>query len=89
VTALVDTSGNVRERYIYDSYGAVTILDPNWNVRSSSSFGWIYLHQGGRYDTTSGLYNFDNRDYSPTLGRGLRTDPAGFGSGDFGTRPLL
>jgi hypothetical protein len=26
VTALIDTSGNVQERYIYDPYGTVTIL---------------------------------------------------------------
>src|SRR5438105_1762216 len=82
VTALIDTSGNVQERYIYDPYGAVTILDPNWSVRSSSSFAWIYLHQGGRYDSTSGLYNFRNRDYSPTLGRWTETDPMGLGAGD-------
>src|SRR5207244_3840005 len=67
VTALINTSGNVQERYIYDPYGAVTVLDPSWNLRSGSSFAWVYLHQGGRYDSNSGLYNFRNRTYSPTL----------------------
>jgi hypothetical protein len=32
VTALVDTSGAVVERYIYDPYGAVTVLDANWST---------------------------------------------------------
>src|SRR5262249_31939679 len=82
VTALIDTSGTVQERYIYDPDGAVTILDPNWNVRSSSSFGWIYLHQGGRYDTNTGLYNFRHRDYSPALGRWISQDPLGFATSE-------
>jgi YD repeat-containing protein len=54
VTALVNTSGAVQERYVYDPYGQVTVLDPNWNARSNSSFAWVYLHQGGRYDTVTG-----------------------------------
>jgi RHS repeat-associated protein len=82
VTALVDTSGNVQERYVYDPFGAVTVLAPNWTTRGSSSFAWIYLHQGGRFDTATGLYNFRNRDYSPALGRWMQVDPIGFGGGD-------
>jgi RHS repeat-associated protein len=77
VTALVDTSGNVQERYVYDPFGAVTILAPNWTTRGSSSFAWIYLHQAGRFDTATGLYNFRNRDYSPALGRWMQVDPLG------------
>jgi RHS repeat-associated protein len=77
VTALVDTSGNVQERYVYDPFGAVTILAPNWTTRGSSSFAWIYLHQAGRFDTATGLYNFRNRDYSPALGRWIQVDPLG------------
>jgi RHS repeat-associated protein len=79
VTAVVDVSGNVLERYIYDPYGKATILAPlDWSSRGTSLFGWVYLHQGGRYDTASGLYNFRNRDYSPTLGRWLQQDPEGY-----------
>ncbi len=38
--------------------------------RSSGRSGdsWVYLYQGGRYDTTTGLYNLRNCDYLPTLG---------------------
>ena len=87
VTALVNTSGQVVERYLYDSYGKVTVLNPDWTVRgdgtaASSAYAWQYLHQGGRYDLTSGLYNFRNRDYSPTMQRWMEQDPAGYaGSG--------
>jgi RHS repeat-associated protein len=82
VTGLVDTSGNVQERYIYDPYGSVTILAPNWSTRGTSSFGWVFLHQGGRLDNATGLYNYRNRDYSPSLGRWITDDPTGFRAGD-------
>jgi RHS repeat-associated protein len=81
VTALVDTSGNVQERYAYDPYGKASVLDPSWNARTSSLFSWLYLYQGGRYDSTSGLYNFRNRDLSPTLGRWLEQDPVRYAAG--------
>jgi RHS repeat-associated protein len=50
----------------------------SWKARTSSRFSWLYLYQGGRYDTTSGQYNFRNRDPSPTVGRWMRQDPAGY-----------
>jgi RHS repeat-associated protein len=82
VSALVDTSANVQERYIYDPYGTVAILAPNWSTRGSSSFGWIFLQQGGRFDNGTGLYSFRYRDFSPILGRWVENDPIGFGGGD-------
>ncbi len=82
VTALVDTTGTVQERYVYDPYGALTVLTPSWGSRASSLFSWIYLHQGGRLDTTSTFYNFRNRDYSTTLGRWLQVDPIHYSSSD-------
>jgi RHS repeat-associated protein len=89
VTAIVDATGAVQERYAYDPYGKSTdgngnpaVLTPSWGSRATSLFAWTYLHQGGRYDNTSGLYNFRNRDYSPTLGRWMQQDPAGYAAGD-------
>jgi RHS repeat-associated protein len=83
VTALVNASGTVVERYTYDSFGSVTVYDASWNVRvSGSSYGWIYHHQGGRWDTQTGLYLFGYRDSSPTIGRWLQIDPIGFTAGD-------
>lgn len=83
VTAVVSTSGLVQERYLYDPYGKASVLAPNdWSARSSSFFAWNYLHQGGRYDATSRLYSFRNRDYSATLGRWVEQDPLGFAAGD-------
>jgi RHS repeat-associated protein len=77
VTALINTSASVVERYVYDPYGKPTFLNASWSTLTGSAYAWIYLHQGGRYDTTSLLYNFRMRHYSPTLGRWLKVDPIG------------
>jgi RHS repeat-associated protein len=77
VTSLVDTSGNVQERYISDPYGSFTILTASWTTRGTSSYGWVVFHQGGRYDFATGLFAFRERDYSPTLGRWMENDPIG------------
>ncbi len=36
VTSLVNTSGQVQERYLYDPYGSVTITDASWNPRAAT-----------------------------------------------------
>ena len=82
VTALFDNSGTIVERYLYDPFGQVTVLDAGWNVLAASAFSWVYLHQGGRFDATSGLYPVRHRDYSPTLGRWTRLDPIRYDAGD-------
>lgn len=80
VTALVGTTGAVQERFIYDPYGTSTVLSSGWG-NSSDLYNWVYRFQGGRYDPVSGLYNFRNRDYSPTLGRWMEQDPLGYVDG--------
>jgi RHS repeat-associated protein len=82
VTALLSTSGTVVERYVYDPYGKPTFLNASWGTLGGSAYVWRYLHQGGRYDTTSGLYDFRMRHYSPTLGRWVQLDPIRFAAGD-------
>jgi len=37
VTVLFDNSGNVVERYVYDPFGSVTVLDTDWTERSGGS----------------------------------------------------
>jgi RHS repeat-associated protein len=78
VTALVSNTGTVQERYVYDPYGNPSFYTASWGTRTGSNYSWIYLHQGGRYDTNTTLYNFRNRDQSPTLGRWLKQDPIGY-----------
>ncbi len=91
VTALVSTTGAVVERFVYDPYGkptdaagqSVGALNPNWTTKAGGDgYGWVYLHQGGHYEAGTGLYNFRNRDYSPTLGRWMQQDPLGYMAGD-------
>jgi RHS repeat-associated protein len=38
-------------------------------------------YQGGRLDPTTGLYNFQHRDYSPNEGRWIEQDPAMYVNG--------
>ncbi len=81
VTALVDTSGNVLERFVYTPYGQLTVLSPTWSTLGSDAYNWLYLFQAGRFDPASGLYDFRNRDYAPILGRWLQQDPVGYVDG--------
>ncbi|MCE9554457.1 MAG: autotransporter-associated beta strand repeat-containing protein [Planctomycetes bacterium] len=85
VTALANTSGAVIERYIYDPYGTVTILDDNFSPdgNNSSDVDWRYLHQGTRLDTITSNYQMRYREYSATLGRWLQRDPIEYASGEF------
>ncbi len=76
VTALVDESGVVVERFIYDPYGRFEVLNADWTADTGGSdYAWVHLHQGGRFDAAVGLYHFRFRDYSPTLMRWTRQDP--------------
>jgi RHS repeat-associated protein len=81
-TAMVDNTGTVQERNVYDPYGQVTVLTPSWGSRGTSAYAWIYLHQGGRFDGVMGLYYFRQRDYSPGLGRWMQQDPVALLAGD-------
>jgi len=75
VTALVDASGSVVERYEYDSYGKVTILSVDFTgTRDSSLYANEVLYCGYRYDPETGLYQVRMRYYHPTLGRWLTRD---------------
>jgi RHS repeat-associated protein len=79
VTALTNASGVVQERYAYDPYGTAEVLNPDWTADTDGSdYGWVYLHQGGRYDAASGLYSFRHREYSAELGRWVQQDPQGY-----------
>ncbi len=82
VTALLNNSGAVVERYVYDPFGTATVLNAAWSVIGSSAYAWQHLHQGGKLDAFSGLVHFRNRDYSTSLGRWVSLDPIRFQAGD-------
>jgi RHS repeat-associated protein len=83
VTALVNGSGVVVERYVYSPFGVVTIYNPSYTtVLSSSAYNWVYGFQGMRFDAVSGLSEADRRWYSPTQQRWISLDPERFRAGD-------
>jgi RHS repeat-associated protein len=79
-TALVDTAGNVLERYRYLPRG-VHFLDPSGSPIAGSQFDWSVLFGGYYYDDETGLYHVRRRTYHPTLGTWLQPDPQGYADG--------
>jgi RHS repeat-associated protein len=82
VTGLVNTSGTVVERFANDPYGTPTYFDASYGSRGSSSYAWNYLHQGLRWDGTTGKYWNRMRDFDPVQGRFVENDPKTFRAND-------
>ena len=62
VTALVNPSGQVVERYNYDAYGNVTVYNATWtSTLQSSSVGNTILYTGRELDAETGLYYYRAR----------------------------
>ena len=83
--ALIDSSGNVIERYEYDAYGQPYIMDALYNARSSSSYGNPYYFTGRRLDVLDNgnltlQYN-RYRYFDYYTGRWLTQDPQGYTDG--------
>ena len=75
-----DVFGEVKERFAYDPYGNFAVLDSAYSG-TSDAFSWVTLHQGKRFDAATGLYQFNFREYSPTLATFLQADPIGYPDG--------
>jgi RHS repeat-associated protein len=78
VTAVVNTSGTVQERYGYNGFGQPRYMDGSFGSRSSSIFDWETLFDAYRYDTESGFYQVRFRYLHPGLGRWVSRDPIEF-----------
>jgi RHS repeat-associated protein len=80
VTALVDTNGDVVERYLYSPYGEVTILDPDFSADADnvSDYANTTLYTGRTLDTPTGLMYYRARYYHAQLGRFVGRDPIGY-----------
>ena len=90
VALFVDDDGPpdtiVTERYEYDAYGKVRIMDASYGARTSSSYDNPYYFTGRRRDAldTSGafkIYYYRARYYDAETGRFLQRDPAQYVDG--------
>ena len=81
VIALADQNGSVVERYSYSVYGETTLFDSAGNPLDESAYGNRYLWQGREYDSSTGLYYFRARWYSPEIGRFISKDLIGIAGG--------
>jgi RHS repeat-associated protein len=80
VHALTDASGAVVERYTYDAYGAISVLDPVFVPLSSAPLAY-FTYTGREYDADTGLYHYRARTYGPRLGRFYSRDPLAYVDG--------
>jgi RHS repeat-associated protein len=81
--ALTDATMTAVERYTCDPYGRTVIeaTDPNGlptAVLPRSSYGNPFCWTGQRFDSSTQLYHFLFRSYSPAQGRWLQRDPMGY-----------
>ena len=73
---------NVVQRYVYDGYGNITILNADWSAAPTGTQPMVNsLYQGMQYDPMTRLYYGRARWYSPSLGRWISQDPAGYVNG--------
>jgi len=77
VTAVVDNTGAVKERYAYTPYGEATVLNPSLLpvAGNTSTISSELLYTGRRTDPETGLQLNRNRFYHSKLGRWVNRDP--------------
>jgi RHS repeat-associated protein len=78
VTAALDTSGNVVERYDYSPYGEISYLDNAFGSITDTTIAHRRAYTGQRLDAETGLYQYRNRYYHARLGRFISRDPIGY-----------
>jgi RHS repeat-associated protein len=61
---------------VYEPFGAVDVIAAYSSPIYTADYNFGF--QGGRYDTYTQTYWFDNRVYAPALGTWLEQDPAGY-----------
>jgi RHS repeat-associated protein len=85
VTALIhEGTGDVAERYVYDAYGTVTVLNADWSTKGQnvSGFDNNRLYAGAPLDRETGLILMRRRYYDPSLGVFTSKDPIGRAGGN-------
>jgi RHS repeat-associated protein len=86
--AVTDSSATVQERYTYDAYGQVTVLDASYTPVPTNAWGtphsaignpWLFT--GRELEEETGLYFYRARYYDPGKGRFLQRDPKDYDDG--------
>jgi RHS repeat-associated protein len=77
VTALTNAAGSPIERYAYDAYGELSILDPTGLPLSEqvSAVANLLTYTGRTHDRQTGLYYYRARFNDSVLGRFISRDP--------------
>jgi RHS repeat-associated protein len=76
VTAVTDTSGDVKQRYSYRAFGPSEVLNPDFTAwTSGTDYDWQTRFHGEQRDAETGYYNYGYRYYLPELGRWPSRDP--------------
>lgn len=76
-TAILDETGAVVVRYIYDAWGNHAVLDANGNdIDDPNHVGNLnpFRYRGYYYDVETGLYFLQTRYYDPEVGRFISQD---------------
>ena len=68
LTSISNASGSIAERYLFDPYGTRKIMNPSWDVITSSAYNWVIGFQGLMLDSDSGLALARRRYYHPMMG---------------------
>ncbi len=74
VTAIVNTTGVVQERYGYDGFGPQRVLDASFGARAATLYDWETGFGAYRLDAESGMSQVRHRYYHARLGRWVSRD---------------
>ena len=77
ITALLDSSGVVMVKYVYDAWGKHKVLNPDGSeLADRTHIGNLnpYRYRGYYYDVETGLYFLKTRYYDPETGRFITID---------------
>ncbi len=77
IVALIDSSGAVVVKYVYDAWGNHAVLDGNGNdITDANHIGNLnpFRYRGYFYDVETELYYLQTRYYDPEIGRFITID---------------
>jgi RHS repeat-associated protein len=81
VTAIVDATEAMQERYAYRAYGQPLFLAPEFEGQVSTTMSWSALFAGYSWDAATQLFHVRNREFHFSLGDWQQRDPLGLQAG--------